>query len=155
MSLYAFGLAFMLALVSEFIFIRRLQPLDWIVLWCIALGGLGAVASLLLHVLKLMPQEMLQRSEEMEVIGRIFLGCLFSLVLTLTLAPRPLLEFREYLVRGIGSPPQGGVQLLLPFLCGYSIPLVLGLLSKAIEAIELTLGLEMRRRPRAPKPRRK
>lgn len=142
-SLYGAGTLFMGLLVAQFIFLEWFGERGWIVSWTLCLGGLGAVASILLHVLKLMPQEALQRSEQFEVPGRILLGCLFSLVLSLTLIFQPLADFYETIL-AIGQaqePPKASVQLLLPFLCGYSIPLVLGLLGKSIQAIELTLGL--------------
>jgi len=140
--LYGAGLLFMALLVAQFVWFDRFGERGWIVSWTLSLGGLGAVASLLLHVLKLMPQEALQRSDRFEVPGRIFLGCLFSLVLSLTLIFQPLTDFYDTISKlESGGAPKAGLQLLLPFLCGYSIPLVLGLLAKSIQAIELTLGL--------------
>jgi hypothetical protein len=44
-----------------------------------------------------------------------------------------------------GDKLEGGVVLLLPFLAGYSIPLVLRLLEKVIRAVELTIGIDDRR----------
>lgn len=146
--LYGAGLVFMAAMLAELIFYRSYPPngLLWIVVWAMAMGGLGAIASIFLHILRLMPQEAMQQAEEMHVLGRIFLGCLFSLILGLTLVPDALLDFFRYL----GNPQQvgprgGGAKLLLPFLCGYSIPLVLGLLGKAIQAVEITIGMDDRR----------
>jgi hypothetical protein len=111
--------------------------------WALALGGLGAVASIFIHVLKLIPQQTLRTSDEFEVIGRIVLGCLFSTILATTLVASELTTFFGKL-KG-GEIPSSGVVLLLPFLAGYSITLVLNLLEKAIRAIELTVGLEDRR----------
>lgn len=126
------------------------NPLLQISIWAIALGGLGAIASIFLLILKLIPQETLRSNDELEVVGRIFLGCLFSLVLCLTIIPNELYNFfRSFNTFGNGSVSQSsggsGAKLLLPFLCGYSIPLVLGLLGKIIRAVELTIGLEDRR----------
>ena len=111
--------------------------------WALALGGLGAVASIFLHVLKLLPQQTLRTSDEFEVIGRIILGCLFSTILATTLVASQLAGFFGQLKEG--KIPDGGAVLLLPFLAGYSITLVLNLLDKAIRAVELTIGLEDRR----------
>jgi hypothetical protein len=118
--------------------------------WALALGGLGAVASIFINVLKLMPQETLRTSDEFEVIGRIILGCLFSTILSMTLAPEQLAGFFEAIQNSRASAEiktglKGGVILLLPFLAGYSIQLVLKLLEKAILAVELTIGLDDRR----------
>jgi hypothetical protein len=112
-------------------------------LWALTLGGLGAVASIFLHVLKLMPQETLRSSDEFEVIGRLVLGCLFSTILAMTLAAPQIASFFEAL--RAGGKLESGVILLLPFLAGYSIPLVLKLLEKAIRAVELTIGIDDRR----------
>ena len=112
-------------------------------LWASALGGLGAVASIFLHVLKLMPQETLRSSDEFEVIGRLLLGCLFSTILAMTLAAPQIAGF--FTALRAGEKIDGGVILLLPFLAGYSIPLVLRLLEKVIRAVELTIGLDDRR----------
>jgi MFS family permease len=111
--------------------------------WALALGGLGAVASIFLHVLKLLPQQTLRTSDEFEVVGRIILGCLFSTILATTLGVSQLAKFFGQLKEG--DLPDGSAILLLPFLAGYSITLVLNLLDKAIRAVELTIGLEDRR----------
>jgi energy-coupling factor transporter transmembrane protein EcfT len=113
-------------------------------LWALALGGLGTCASVFLHVLKLMPQETLRSTDEFEVFGRIVLGCLFSTILTVTLAPDEMKAFFESVYK---PKLESSVKLLLPFLAGYSIPLVLKLLEKAIRAVELTIGMDDPRDP--------
>jgi len=125
--------------------------------WAFSLGGLGAVASIFLHVLKLVPQATLNASDEFEVFGRIILGCLFSTILTITIGSKVYLFFLwlEQLKydaateRSDSSDPHYALLALLPFLLGYSIPLVLRLLEKMIQAVELTLGAEDRRIPAA------
>jgi len=146
-TLYVAGLTFMLAILLALIFPAsfRNTPLLWVGLWAMSLGGLGAIASIFLLILKLVPQPALHKSEELEVFGRIFLGCLFSLVFAITVVSSALMEFYNYILAPVGKAPSGSAQLLLPFLCGYSIPLVLGILGKAIQAVEITLGFEDRR----------
>lgn len=159
-TLWISGIAFML-LALEDLFCDSVLPnyeIVWIGLWAFALGGLGAISSIFLHVLKLMPQETLKVSDEFEVVGRIFLGSLFSLVFALTIiAPDMRGFFRNFSTTpSAGADASGNAKLLLPFLCGYSIPLVLGLLEKVIHAIELTIGLDDRREsPIRRPPRRK
>lgn len=144
--LYVLGGAFMIALIILFAFPNTVgdNRFRWVVVWALSLGGLGGVAHVLLHVLRLIPQQQpQQRAEEMEVVGRIFLGCLFSIVLTLALFAGPLWAFADDII-GAEQPTESGravAQLLFPFLCGYSVPLVLGLLDKFIQAVELTLAL--------------
>jgi hypothetical protein len=111
--------------------------------WALALGGLGAVASIFINILKLIPQQTLRTSDEFEVIGRIVLGFLFSTILATTVVAAELTSFFDQL--RTGEIPKSGVLLLVPFLAGYSITLVLNLLEKAIQAIQLTIGLEDRR----------
>jgi hypothetical protein len=155
--LYYTGGAFMLILLAELIDAPKLNDFGmlWCGAWAISLGGLGAVASVFVTVLKLNPQDVPQKPEQLEVVGRIFLGCLFSLVFALVVIPSELRGFLSFIVSDSRNPPAGGVKLLLPFLCGYSIPLVLGLLGKAIQAVELTLGFDGRGgTPRARRVRR-
>jgi hypothetical protein len=158
--LYLVGAACMIAIVTLFAFPEIVggNRFGWVVVWALSLGGLGGVAHVLLHVLRLAPQQQAQqRFEEMEVVGRIFLGCLFSIVLTLALFAGPLWAFADDVIRA-SQPADSGravAQLLFPFLCGYSVPLVLGLLDKFIQAVELTLALNdlrPKRRSRLRKP---
>jgi hypothetical protein len=125
--------------------------------WALALGGLGAVANIFINVLKLIPQQTLGTSDLFEVVGRIVLGCLFSVILATTVVATELISFFQK-VRS-GQIPAGGMILLLPFLAGYSITLVLNLLEKAIRAIEMTVGMDDRRafgldEPRQPSTRK-
>lgn len=124
------------------------QPL-YAGLWGLSLGGLGAVASIFLHILKLVPQMTLKQNDEFEVIGRIILGCLFSTIFSLTIGADAILAFLEALntlaAGGTKISIPSSPMLLLPFIAGYSITLVLGLLEKASRAIELTIGIEDRR----------
>lgn len=112
-------------------------------LWAVALGGLGAITSIFLDVLKLIPQQTLRSSDEFEVIVRIILGVLFSFVISLTIVSSEVTTFFRDMPTSAG-PKQGAV-LLLPFLAGYSLSLVLSLLEKTIKAIEMTIGIEDRR----------
>jgi hypothetical protein len=118
----------------------------FILLWAFALGGLGAITNTFLHLLKMVPQETLNTSDFFEVVGRTTLGCLFSTVLSITLFPEQIGKFIESFTAPVSqSNTTAGAIALAPFLLGYSIPLVLRLLDKAIQAIELTVGAEDRR----------
>jgi hypothetical protein len=113
-----------------------------VVLWSFSLGGL---ANTFLHLLKMAPVQTLNTADFFEVVGRVMLGCLFSTVLSLTLFPQ-IGKFLESLNAPVGNAdPAAGAIALAPFLLGYSIPLVLRLLDKVIQAIELTVGAEDRR----------
>jgi hypothetical protein len=113
--------------------------------WALGLGGLGAVSSIFLHVLRLLPEDTLRTSDEFEIVGRLVLGCLFSTIIAITVAATPMTTFFQSLhsIQSDGKiHVEGGVQLLLPFLAGYSLPLVLRILEKAIRAVELTIGTD-------------
>jgi hypothetical protein len=116
--------------------------------WALGLGGLGAVSNIFTSVIKLIPEEILRQSDEFEVIARLILGCLFSTIITVTLLVNPMTAFFHSL--HIGGPTEnleikGGIQLIVPFLAGYSLPMVLRILEKTIRAVELTIGAEDRR----------
>jgi len=146
--LYTSGTLFMAALIADLFGHKYFRPddsLTWVGIWAIALGGLGAIASIFLHVLKILPQETLKTTDEVEVVGRIFLGCLFSLVLCVTLTAEDMTKFFAKLGDASNKESVNSIKLMLPFLCGYSIQLVLGLLGKMIRAVELTIGLDDRR----------
>jgi uncharacterized membrane protein YjfL (UPF0719 family) len=151
-SFVCWGAAFFLLLVLiEFsIPLFVIKPHTYLVflilLWAFALGGLGAITNTFLHLLKMVPQETLNTSDFFEVIGRTTLGCLFSTVLSITLFPEQIGKFIESFTSPVSqSNTTAGAIALAPFLLGYSIPLVLRLLDKAIQAIELTVGAEDRR----------
>lgn len=112
--------------------------------WSLALGGLGAVASIFLHLLKLMPQQTFNSSDQFEFFGRILLGCLFSMVLSITLVD-DVYGFMNSLAALERNPKDRFPMALAPFILGYSIPLVLRLLEKITQAVELTIGVEDRR----------
>jgi hypothetical protein len=112
-------------------------------LWAFALGGLGAIASIFIVVLNLIPQQTLRTSDLFEVIGRIILGCIFGTILATTIVVHEVTAFFDTLRSG--EIPNSGILLLLPFLAGFSITLVLNLFEKIIRAIELTIGIDDRR----------
>ena len=112
-------------------------------LWAFALGGLGAIASIFIVVLNLIPQQTLRASDLFEVIGRIILGCIFGTILATTIVVHEVTAFFDTLRSG--NIPNSGILLLLPFLAGFSITLVLNLFEKIIRAIELTIGIDDRR----------
>jgi hypothetical protein len=108
--------------------------------WAFSLGGLGAAASIFLSVLKLTPQPTLRHADEFDVFGRLLLGCLFSTIFGLTVSAVDIREFHRFLHSEANEFKSSTTMLLLPFLAGYSIPLVLKILEKLVRAAELTIG---------------
>lgn len=156
--LFRLGLLF-LALV----FVALAGPPIWpgtriagVILWAASLGGIGAVSGLFVHVAGIAAQDSMRIDDLFSVLVRIFLGVAFSVVLTTIIVTEDLINFFEYLtkmassdaaVREAAAAAGREVKtslLLLPFLCGYSIPFVLGLLGKAMEAVQATIGMELR-----------
>lgn len=116
--------------------------------WSFALGGLGAVISVFLNMLRLIPAQVINTGDEFEVVTRVVLGCLFSLVLTLALNEDLAQFFRslqEAETTAESRTTRQGLMALSPFLLGYSITLVLSVLEKSLMAIEIALGVEDRR----------
>lgn len=115
----------------------------WVGLWGLSLGGLGAVANIFLQLLRLVPQETLKSKDRFEVGGRIVLGCLFGSIFAITMVAKPIIDlFSSMQTQLPASDWKTGGLLLLPFLAGYSITLVLGLIEKTVRAIQLTIGIE-------------
>jgi hypothetical protein len=88
----------------------------------LAMGGLGAVTSLFVLVLRLAPEEPFKIADEFDAIGRIVLGCVFSVILTRALGQSNKLS----------SNP---VIALAPFLFGYSTELALRVLNRAVQTL--------------------
>ena len=126
--------------------------------WSFALGGIGVIASIFVHLLKLIPQQSLNTADEFDVLGRVILGCLFSTIMSVTLIPDVVRFFASLESLNPQTAPTSGALVLLPFLLGYSIPLALRILEKVIQAVEIAIGADDRRtnsnRPGRRPPRR-
>lgn len=110
-------------------------------LWFTAMGGLGAVTNLFSVYLQLRPTEGLSESDIFVVNARIILGCIGSLVVSLTvLAPYASQFFKDVLAFQI---PTGGWRLLIPFIIGFAFPLALALLQRLIRTVEFFLGIDL------------
>lgn len=139
-------------LVAQFFAHRVGQPnataMASLAVWSFALGGIGAVVSVFLNMLRLIPAQVINTGDEFEVVTRVVLGCLFSLVLTLTLNADLAQFFRSLQdaeMDACSGSTRQGLMALSPFLLGYSITLVLSILEKSLMAVEIALGVEDRR----------
>jgi hypothetical protein len=156
--LFWLGCGFLIAVFVALIF-PPLYPqtrVVGVVLWAASLGGIGAVSGLFVHVAGIAAQEAMRIEDRFSVLVRVFLGVAFSVVLTTIMVTGDLIKFFEYLsnmasadtaVRAAALAAGREVRttlLLLPFLCGFSIPFVLGLLDKAMQAVQMTIGMELR-----------
>lgn len=94
----------------------------------LTLGVVGAVVYVMLPNGKLNMFVGLDASNKANALVRISMGALLGFVLSLIVAP----------IKNLENPKE----LLLPLLGGYSITLVVGILAKAIAAIELTFNID-------------
>ncbi|MFZ1431645.1 MAG: hypothetical protein WAS21_33400 [Geminicoccaceae bacterium] len=108
--------------------------------WSLALGGLGAVVNLFSIYLRLVPTETLIASDPFEVNGRIVLGSLFSMVISVTILAHDVSQFFEAVIQRENF--SDGIGLLIPFFLGYAITLALAFMQKLISALEIAFSLE-------------
>lgn len=102
-----------------------------------AMGGLGAVTSLFVLLLRLTPDEPFKLADEFDAVGRIIIGCVFSTVLTMALP--------DSTVGGNGSSSAKAALGLAPFLFGYSTELALRVLERAVQTLIGFFGGDDRR----------
>jgi len=117
--------------------------------WLMSLGGMGAVAFIYVNALSI------QIDPNVDVINRGFvamrtiLGALFAIVLTLPYGYHAYLVF--CLQVKLGATPDDinqPILLLMPFVLGFSTPLVLAVLNRVIDSVQIFFGLK----PAAPVP---
>jgi hypothetical protein len=135
------SLVFM-ALALATIFVQGTNTMFSAAVWALALGGLGALSSIFINVLNLIPLQTLRTSDLFEAIGRTILGCIFGTILATTIIASDATTYFSKLGRNEIS--NSSALLLLPFLAGFSITFVLNLFDKIIHSIELGLGIDDR-----------
>ena len=113
------------------------------------MGLLGAVVYTLFGFLGVIPQSEFNRSDEFAGYTRLTLGLLLGFVFYASFAVAEFENFMKITGGDKNSDSTNGAAdvksaalLMLPFLAGYSTTLVVGLLGKVIQSIEITLGLE-------------
>ena len=105
----------------------------------IGLGLLGAVVYSLFNVLRVVPPQAFNPKDEYYNKARLLLGVLLGWVF--------------YFAFGMGAygklpktnGPKDAFILLVPFVAGYSTKFVVGVLERAIAALEVALGIEEKR----------
>ena len=100
-----------------------------------SMGGLGAVTSIFVMLLKLTPDEPFKVADEFDAVGRIIVGCVFSTVLTTALMSQ----------LPANKPSTGATLALAPFLFGYSTELALRVLERAVQTLIGFFGGDDRR----------
>jgi hypothetical protein len=108
----------------------------------LSLGLLGAVVYSLFNVLRIIPPQAFNPTDEYANYARLLLGLLLGWVFYFTFALDKFLE--------LGNP--GGLEnkadavyLLIPFVAGYSTKFVISILERVILALETAIGVEEKR----------
>jgi hypothetical protein len=122
----------MMAMIKSNSFVSAL----WEVMASISLGVVGAVIYVMLPNGKINTVAGLDTETIMTNVSRIVTGGLLGYVIYL-IVPN-LFD----ILKDPNKPSKDALGLLYPLIGGYSISLVVGILSKAVTALELTLGLD-------------
>lgn len=114
-------------------------------LWTLALGILGAAASLGVNALAIKSDATFDVTDRALVILRVVIGAVFAFVLSLMFTWDSFGSFTSDIGSGISISERGDLldtawRLLLPFLLGFSTPLVLTILERFIVSIETFFG---------------
>ncbi|HEU0084586.1 MAG TPA: hypothetical protein VFQ87_17145 [Bradyrhizobium sp.] len=132
---------------SEVIPTKILQAseiLPYYTLWLLSVGGIGAVAFIGMNALSVQQDITFDLTNTRLMILRIVLGGLFALILTLPFGFEHYATFCFNIGQGkFLSPDQVTTQalmLILPFILGFSTPLVITILNQFVEAVQAFFG---------------
>ncbi len=113
-------------------------------LWLLSVGGIGAVAFIGMNALSVQQDITFDLTNTRLMILRIVLGGLFALILTLPFGFEHYATFCLNIAHGkFLSPDQVTTQalmLILPFILGFSTPLVITILNQFVEAVQAFFG---------------
>jgi hypothetical protein len=123
--------------------------------WLIALGSLGSVAFLYVNVLSIETDKSVDVTSASFLSMRIILGALFGLVIGLPIGYPYFVSFCLQ-IHDVASAAAGagavvaatkiewssGLALLLPFLLGFSTPLVLNVLNRCVDGVQTVFGIQ-------------
>jgi hypothetical protein len=112
--------------------------------WMASLGSLGSIAFIGMNALSVQDDATFDLTNSKLISLRIALGALFAVVLSLPFGFRTYVEFCLGLRTG-GTEVSSGVAmqavlLLLPFILGFSTPLVIMILNQFVEAVQSFFG---------------
>lgn len=120
------------------------QILPYYTLWLLSVGGIGAVAFIGMNALSVQQDITFDLTNTRLMILRIVLGGLFALILTLPFGFEHYATFCFNIGQGkFLSPDQVTTQalmLILPFILGFSTPLVITILNQFVEAVQAFFG---------------
>ena len=113
-------------------------------LWLASLGAVGSIAFIGMNALAVQDDATFDLTNHRLIVLKIALGALFGVVLTLPFGFEGFLKFVGGLRSG-GSTVENAVALqsvllLLPFILGFSTPLVIMILNQFVEAVQSFFG---------------
>jgi len=97
----------------------------------VSLGLLGAITYVIFNLIGEWTEKVMNKDDPDEAYLRLLLGPLLGWVF-----------FFAFCQGAFGETGDGNAILLLPFLAGFSTKLVVGVFNQAIQAVQITLGLE-------------
>jgi hypothetical protein len=126
----------------------RVLALPFYLLWLMALGAIGSIAFIGMNALSVQQDVTFDLSNHRLMILRISLGALFGLVLALPFGFNQFIQFLSGII--VSSKPLDprdsqtlslqAMMLLLPFVLGFSTPLVIMILNRFVDAIQAFFG---------------
>ncbi|QAZ68463.1 hypothetical protein [Solidesulfovibrio carbinolicus] len=134
-------LTVILAGASCYLMMATSPPGFWPMVLSMSLGMLGAELSLFFVFLGLAKELALSEGDVPKQIARIVLGAMVGYLSYVLFSMDSFGQLVESKTLGALTDTQK-IYVSLPFLMGYSVRLVFGVLNKAIKSVELTLGLE-------------
>jgi hypothetical protein len=137
----ALGVVSLLTMFGAFSFMPNINyVLPCYMLWLAALGAVGSIAFIGMNALAVQDDATFDLTNRRLIVLRIALGALFGVVLTLPFGFQDFIIFVGGLRSGGAGLSPGvatqSVLLLLPFILGFSTPLVIMVLNQFVEAVQ-------------------
>ena len=110
--------------------------------WVAALGGIGSIAFIGMNALTVQEDATFDITNKKLIGLRVVLGALFAVVLTLPFGYHSFSVFITTLhgAHPIPEPSTTSITLLLPFVLGFSTPLVIMILNQSVEGVQTFFG---------------
>jgi hypothetical protein len=116
--------------------------------WCITLGAIGAISFLYVNALSIQIDKNVDVTNRNFITMRVILGALFGVVLDLPIGYPGFVDFCDGLAQYVPAHTSGkvdiagGALLLVPFLIGFSAPLMINILNRLVELIQNLFGVK-------------
>ena len=128
----------------------RVLALPFYLVWLMSLGAIGSIAFVGMNALSVQQDVTFDLGNHRLMALRISLGALFGLVLALPFGFNDFIQFLSGIIQGKQETTAGAsdshvltiraLMLLLPFVLGFSTPLVIMILNRLIDSIQAFFG---------------